>query len=124
LLKTIFSAYGQCDLALDGSEALSNFHRAMDQDQPYDVIFLDVVMPGISGLETLDCIRQIESNYNIHGLDRVKVVIITGYDDPKLSVRSFRKDCETYLSKPFTPKQILDTVRDLSDIFQVTTAQK
>jgi two-component system, chemotaxis family, chemotaxis protein CheY len=124
LLKAIFSPYGLSDLAIDGSEAISCFRRALEDDQPYDVIFLDVVMPGLSGLETLDCIRQIESSYNIHGSKRVKILVVTGFNDPKLSVRTLRKDCESYLAKPFTPKQILDKVRELSDEFQPLPAAK
>jgi len=124
LLNTIFSPYGSSDVAFDGCEAISYFRRALEDDQPYDVIFLDVVMPGLSGLETLDCIRQIERGYNIHGLKRVKIIIITAYDDPKLSVRTFQKDCESYLAKPFTPPQILEKVRELSDDFQPLTAKK
>jgi two-component system chemotaxis response regulator CheY len=124
LLKAIFLPYGASDLALDGSEAISHFRRALEDDLPYDVIFLDVVMPGLSGLETLDCIRQIESSYNIHGSKRVKIVVITGFDDPILSARTFRKDCESYLAKPFTPQQVLDMVRELSDEFQLLPAKK
>jgi two-component system, chemotaxis family, chemotaxis protein CheY len=124
LLKAIFAPYGPSDLAMDGSEAISFFRRALEDDQPYDVIFLDVVMPGLSGLETLDCIRQIESNYNIHGPKRVKILVVTGFNDPKLSIRSFRKDCENYLAKPFTPKQVLDKVREISDDFLPLSAVK
>lgn len=124
LLKAIFSSYGSCDLAIDGSEALSHFRRALDEDQVYDVIFLDVVMPGLSGLETLDCIRQIERSYNIHGSKRTKVLIITGFNDPKISIRTFQKDCESYLAKPFTPQQILSIVREMSDEIQSLPARK
>jgi len=124
LLKAVFSPYGSCDLALDGSEAISHFRRALDEDQPYDFICLDVIMPGLSGLETLDCIRQIERSYNIHGCKRVQIIIITGFDDPKLSARTFQKDCESYLAKPFTPQKILDMVRELSDQFQPASVRK
>ncbi|HEY4760971.1 MAG TPA: response regulator [Thermoguttaceae bacterium] len=114
LIKAIVSPYGSCDVALDGCEAISNFRRALEDDQPYDFIFIDIVMPGLSGLETLDCIRVIESSYNIHGPKRVKIIIITGYNDPKLSIRTFRKSCESYLPKPFTPQHIIDALRELA----------
>jgi two-component system chemotaxis response regulator CheY len=123
LLKAIFSPYGPCDLALDGGEAINQFRRALEEDQPYNVIFLDIVMPGLSGLETLDCIRQIERSYNIHGPKRVKVVVITGFNDPKLSVRTFQRDYESYLAKPFTPQQILRMVQELSDDLQLSPAE-
>jgi two-component system chemotaxis response regulator CheY len=125
LIKAIVTPYGSCDLALDGSEALSRFLRALEDDQPYDFIFLDVVMPGLSGLETLDAIRNIESSYNIHGPRRVKILIITGYYDPKLSIRTFQKDCESYLSKPFMPRHILDKVQTmLGELPPLRTSEK
>jgi two-component system, chemotaxis family, chemotaxis protein CheY len=124
LLKAVFSHYGTSDVAFDGSEAITCFRRALDEDRPYDVIFLDVVMPGLSGLETLDCLRQIERDYNIHGPKLVKVIIITGYEDPKLSLHNFQKDCESYLAKPFTPRQIMDMVQNMSEEFQALAAKK
>lgn len=123
LLKTIFLPFGSCDMALDGCEAICQFSRALEDDQPYDLIFLDVVMPGMSGFETLDSIRQIERNYNIHGSKKVKIVIITGFIDPQLSSRHFKKDCERYLTKPFTPQQILGKVGELLDHFQTVPAE-
>jgi two-component system, chemotaxis family, chemotaxis protein CheY len=124
LLKAIFSPYGTCDQAIDGGEAISMFRRALDDDMPYDVIFMDVIMPGLSGLETLDCIRQIECGYNVHGSKRVKSVIITGYYDPELSFLYLQKECESFLQKPFTPDQIMSMVREVSDEFRLAPARR
>jgi two-component system chemotaxis response regulator CheY len=113
LLKKIVSPYGRCDLAFDGGEAISLFRQAFEEEQPYQLIFLDVIMPGLTGWETLDCIRQIERSCKDHGGDPVKVIVITTFDDPKSFAREFANDGALYLRKPFQPQHILEKMREL-----------
>jgi two-component system, chemotaxis family, chemotaxis protein CheY len=124
LIKAVFSPFGRCDLALDGCKGIDLFKRAHEEGRPYDVVFLDVVMPGISGLETLDCLRQIEREKNISGEAQAKVLVITGYNDPKIALRTFDKDIERYLPKPFKPREIIDAVRAMSDEMQALASAR
>ena len=51
LVQRILSAYGDCEIAVDGVEAIRAFELAWDEGKPYDLICMDIVMPHIDGQE-------------------------------------------------------------------------
>ena len=57
LLERLLSPYGKCDAVNDGREALIKFNQAWINDNRYDVIFLDLMLPEISGDKVLKDIR-------------------------------------------------------------------
>ena len=106
LLKIILSQYGECDIATNGKEAVFAFDLALKEDDPYDLICLDIVMPELNGQEALKQIRDIETKAGIGGLDGVKVLIITAMKDKENIVNAFHAGCEAYLVKPFDKNSI------------------
>lgn len=100
LFKRILETKGhQVTMAKDGSEALDKI-----KEEPFDVIFLDIVMPGIGGLKACQTIERINPE--------VKIVMMTGYgaeaeEEIKRSLAAGAYEC---LYKPFTIKELLDTL--------------
>ncbi|MDY0169228.1 MAG: response regulator [Thermoguttaceae bacterium] len=114
LLKTILSPYADCDLAFDGNEAVDAVRLSLeDGQQPYDLICLDIMMPGIDGYEALEAIRQLEAQHGNGGLDGVKIIMTTALVDPKHCIQAFRQGCESYVTKPIQPEELLEQVRSL-----------
>ncbi len=109
-LRAVFSRYAHCHLVFDGNEAVTAVRLALEDHRPYDLITLDIMMPGIDGHETLRKIRQLEKEHGIGGSDAAKVIMTTALDDPKHCIRSFREGCESYCTKPLKKEQILDHV--------------
>ena len=72
--------------AVSGEEALEKFARA-------DVIILDIMLPGVSGIETLHQIRQ--ASY-------VPVLMLTALHDEPTQIASFDELADDYMSKPFS----------------------
>ena len=72
--------------ALSGEEALEKFTQA-------DVIILDIMLPGMSGIETLHQIRQTSD---------VPVLMLTALHDEPTQVASFDELADDYISKPFS----------------------
>ena len=89
LLQTALESKGfSVSLAEDGTEALSAF-----RDGNFDVVLLDVEMPGLSGFEVCESIR--------HGWGRhIPVVLITGNDDVVSIERAFACGATDFISKP------------------------
>ncbi len=113
LMKRYLSSYGDCDIAVDGNEAVEAFTQAMDKKEPYDLICLDIMMPNMDGREALKHIRQIESEHGISGLDCVKVIMTTALGDPKSVMGSFREGCEAYIVKPVKKEKLLQEMQNL-----------
>src|SRR4030043_914217 len=68
-----------------------------------DVILLDLMMPGMSGMEVLDHIRTIDPN--------LLVIVITGYATVESAVEAMKKGAYDFIPKPFTPDQLRIVVR-------------
>ncbi len=113
ILKAILSPYGQCDLAMDGNDAVHRVRLALDETQPYTVMFLDIMMPGLDGHETFEAIRGLEQKYNLKSGQNVRIVMTTALSDIEHRSRAFEAGCECYVTKPFTPKRILEQVKAL-----------
>jgi CheY-like chemotaxis protein/nitrogen-specific signal transduction histidine kinase len=102
----ILSKYGECDVAVNGLEALNAFVRAHNDNDIYNLIFLDIDMPDFDGNQVLSKIRQWEASKNIVSEDRAKVVMLSAnqLDD---KARSALKDGdETYIIKPVTRSKL------------------
>lgn len=108
LLKEILSPCGECDIAIDGEEAVQAFRLAHEEGKPYDLITMDIMMPNMDGHMALKQIRELEKEWNIQGADEVKVIMTTALDDPKTVVDAFYKGGATsYLVKPITRKKLM-----------------
>ena len=86
---------GDCRVttANNGAEGL----KRLEELQP-DLIFLDLKMPGLSGLEVLERIRA------KHAL--MVVIVITGYATVSSAVEAMKKGAFDFLPKPFTPEEL------------------
>jgi len=71
--------------------------------QSFGLIYLDLVLPDISGPETLRAIRQID--------DSARVVVITGYQESELLQEILELGPFTVLVKPFGVNEIVETAR-------------
>ncbi len=67
IMQKILSHYGDCDIAVDGEEAVDAFRMAWEEKAPYDLICMDIMMPNINGQEALRKIREIERELAVKG---------------------------------------------------------
>ena len=87
------------ETATTGEEALERLQKGLEPD----LVLLDVLMPGIDGLETLEQLRQVQPG--------LKVVMLSCVSDTRKVVQAMRLGAHDYLTKPFQ-KAELDTVID------------
>jgi two-component system response regulator MprA len=92
----------EIELAADGSEAL----QALTDDQPQpDAVILDVLMPGIDGLEVC---RRLRAAGNF-----VPVLMLTARDEVENRVAGLDAGADDYVTKPFALEELLARVRAL-----------
>ena len=96
-------------LTKDGFQVttLANAKDAPEEvkDGGYHLVVLNLMMPGMGGVEVLESIRKVDSD--------VAVVIFTGYPSLETAVQSMKLDAVDYLKKPFNPdefREVLDRV--------------
>ena len=65
LLQKLLSPLGECVSAENGKEALIKFNHAWLNEERFDAIFLDLMMPEISGDQVLKEIREMEKNWEL-----------------------------------------------------------
>jgi two-component system, OmpR family, response regulator MprA len=91
------------ELAADGSEALTRLTEN-GEAQP-DAVILDVLMPGIDGLEVCRRLRR-------HG-NRVPVLMLTARDEVENRVGGLDAGADDYVTKPFALEELLARIRAL-----------
>jgi len=82
----------------DGKKALERVGR-----EAFDLVLLDVWMPGMDGLEVLGRLRDAK--------ERPRVVMMTADDASDTLLRAIREQAYRYLAKPIEPAQLLEVVR-------------
>ena len=89
--------------------ALTNGFDALDfvQQNPVDVVLLDETMPGITGLETLAKIKEVNS--------QIPVVLITKNETENLMDEAIGSQISDYLIKPVNPNQVLLSLKKIID---------
>lgn len=100
VLLKFLSVYGECDVTVDGMEAIDAFLMALEEDAPYDLVCLDVMMPIMDGYQALKNIRDIEKEKNIPEEEKAKVIMTTALNEEKNVKKAFELGCTVYCAKP------------------------
>ena len=88
------------DVVNDGIEG-----KLLSENDVYDVIILDIMLPGMTGLEILRSIREAGKN--------VPILLLTAKDDTKDKVNGLNMGADDYLVKPFVTEELIARVRAL-----------
>lgn len=114
LLQSLLAAYGDCDIAVDGEEAVEAFQLAWKERKPYSLICMDIMMPKINGQEALKRIRDYERRNEIKPADEVKVIMTTVLDDPKNVIDALYKGgASAYIVKPIDKDKLIREIEEL-----------
>ena len=110
-LETLISAHGQCDTAEDGDEAFEKFEAAHKESKAYDLITMDVDMPGMNGHEAVAKIRSWEASNSAYKQNKeAKILMVTGMQSRTDVIASFREGCEWFVRKPITPENLAESL--------------
>lgn len=77
----------------------------LETNDPPDLIVLDIMMPGLSGLQVLQRIRDSES------MSSIPVLILTSRGREEHVVEGFDRGATDYLTKPFSPTELVARIK-------------
>jgi two-component system cell cycle response regulator DivK len=75
-----------------------------ERERP-DLILMDIQLPGLDGYEAT---RRIKGNAELR---HIPIVVVTSYALSGDDVKAFAAGCDAYVTKPFSPRQLLATIR-------------
>ena len=90
-------------------DAFGSAQEFLDKADPtrHGCLVLDVRMPGMSGLDLLDLLKD-------RGFHQ-PVIVITGHADVPMAVRALQSGAVEFVEKPFTDQTLLDTIQQAID---------
>jgi two-component system OmpR family response regulator len=101
LLSDFFSKHGYEVKAVKNGEEV---FKALEEDSTFKLIILDVMMPGMGGVEVCRRLRQ---------SSQIPIIMLTAVDEETDKIVSLELGADDYLAKPFNPRELLARVRAL-----------
>lgn len=108
------SQFGECDVTVDGEEAVDAFMMALEDGDPYDLVCLDVMMPVLDGYQVLKAIRDIEAERGTPREKRVKIIMTTALNEERNVKKAFELGCEAYSGKPIDVDRFEEVLKRLN----------
>ena len=112
-MVNFLSKYGECDVTVDGMEAVDAFMMALEDGEPYDLICLDIMMPVMDGYQALVGIRNLEKERNIPNEQAVKAIMTTALNDESNVKMAFELGCTVYSGKPIDQERFEAAMKKL-----------
>lgn len=105
--------YGECDLVVDGLEAIDAFIMSLKSNSPYDLICLDIMMPKVDGVKVLRTIRNLEAQKGILPEKRSKIIMTTALAEAQYVKEAFDIGCQAYAAKPIDTQKLVEVMEKL-----------
>ena len=109
-LFKFLSSYGECDIVVDGLEALDAVLISMKENKLYDLICLDIMMPKVDGVKVLKHIKELEKQKGILAEKRSKIIMTTALAEAQFVQNAFEIGCDAYAAKPIDTDKLVEVL--------------
>ena len=113
LLSEALQSWGFCAKAVSSPLEV---HDILQEEDSFELVFLDVYMPELSGLKLISEVRRISP--------ASKILVVTGHADKETVVRSLRGGAFDFIEKPFDLEFLRHTVQRALEIHQAEQQRK
>jgi len=114
LFQQIFSPYGTCHVVIDGNEAVQAFQMAWEENKPYDLICMDIMMPNMDGHEAVRKIREMETQMGVKQMNKVYITMTSSLSESDDIKNAMKAGADWYLLKPVDKQKLLNKLRELN----------
>lgn len=108
-LELMLTNVGNCDTAVNGVQATEHFVRSINENQPYDLVTIDIELPDITGLDLLNRFCDLEEK---NGIPPTKKIMVTAHSKVDYVVKT-RDKCDAFLVKPIRKATLLEKIQTL-----------
>ncbi len=112
-LKTVLGKYGTCIAVETGEQGEEEFKQALSKGEPFQLVCLDILLPGKSGQDLLKSFRTLEERKGIPLHQRCRILMTTGLSDLKQVTEAFASDCDGYLVKPIEASKLIEKLKSM-----------
>lgn len=102
--------YTVMEEASDGQEGLDKIKQAVASGNPYELVFSDVSMPNLTGLELLETV------HNTPELSKTPFVMVTSESEQKFITQAFSLGVVDYIVKPFSPATLQKKLEKIREV--------
>ena len=113
IMQKMLGKYGRCHTVVNGVEAVDAFRNAVESNDPYDLVCLDIMMPELDGQSALKQMRQLEESRGIFSTCGTKIIMTTALGRMENVMEAFRELCDGYLVKPIEPEKLYQELEKL-----------
>jgi DNA-binding NarL/FixJ family response regulator len=111
-LRLLLESHGRVDEAPDAIAGLQRIRDAIADNDPFDLVCMDLSMPGPSGIDAIKMVKDVDQK--LRRGKHTNVVVVTASDDQKDMRAALQQHVDGYLLKPVTPGQIVETIGPLA----------
>lgn len=111
ILNSFLLPVGEVDIVVNGNEAITAVKKALENNQPYELIFLDIMLPELDGITTLKQIRATEAQQNVNKKIKSKIIMTSAMFEKEIVLEAARSDCSAYLIKPIDKRRLYNEIR-------------
>jgi len=109
-LEKIMGTISECLTADDGKKGIAFYEEAIEKKNPFDLLTIDISMPGMSGLKVLNEIRRKEQTLKIPKAKRSKIIMVTSRMNTATIKKCIKLGCNGYLTKPINKYQLFKSL--------------
>ncbi len=106
MLEVFLAKFGTSTIVESGENSLAIFEKAINDGKPYNMVCLDIKLPGIDGLRVLAKMRVIEAGARLP--EKTKILIITASEENGHMIEAFSNEADGYLKKPIERGDLIE----------------
>ena len=110
-LNSFLHSIGEVDICVNGDIALTVAKKALENNQPYELIFLGILISNLDGISTLKKIRQLETRHGVKERAKSKVIMTSANTDKDVILKAAQAGCTSYMIKPIDKKRLYNEIR-------------
>jgi two-component system, chemotaxis family, chemotaxis protein CheY len=110
-LNSFLLTLGEVDIAVNGNKAITAVEKAIENNKPYELIFLDIIMPELDGITTLKKIRRLETQHEVNEHAKSKVIMTSANTDKDVILKAAHAGCTSYMIKPIDKTRLYNEIR-------------